>query len=96
MAILKWPLLKWPLSFQKFSTAVCPGPSGAFFCSSTCFKLILQEKSTLEKMSKFGAPFLKKISDYALDMKHLERAYSHPFSRLDVHRFCIYSSEYST
>ena len=29
-----------------------PGPSGAFSCSSTCFKLILPEKTTLKKMLK--------------------------------------------
>ena len=56
--------LKWPLqymNFKNFSGEHAPGPSGAIFCSSTCFKLILPEKTTLEQMLKFGVLFLKKF-----------------------------------
>ena len=48
------------VNFQNISGEHALGPSAAFF-SSTCFKIILQEKTTLEKMSKFGAPSLKKL-----------------------------------
>ena len=55
--------LKWPLqyvNFQKFfGKARCRTLWSLFFCSSTCFKLILPEKNSLEKMLKFGAPSLK-------------------------------------
>ena len=36
---------------------------------------ILPEKIRLIKMSKFNALVLEKISEYALDMKHFQRAY---------------------
>ena len=72
--------------FKNFPGEHAPGPSGAFFCSSTCFKLILPEKTTaLEKMLKFGVPSLKKISDYASDMKHFQRTFLiTPFYRVQT------------
>ena len=36
---------------------------------------ILPEKIRLIKMSKFNALVLEKISEYAFDMKHFQRAY---------------------
>ena len=36
---------------------------------------ILPEKLRLIKMSKFNALVLEKISEYAFDMKHVQRAY---------------------
>ena len=54
------------------------------FCSSICFQLILPEKSTLEKMLKFGATSLKKFLEYSADMKHLQRAYLRLFPGLNV------------
>ena len=47
-------------------------------------------------MSKLGAPSSKKITDYASDKKHFQRAYLRPYLRLDVYRFHIYSSKHST
>ena len=53
--------------FSKMFREACPRSPINLFCSSFCFKLILLGKTTLEKMSKFGAPSLKK-SKYAPDM----------------------------
>ena len=47
--------------FSKNFRVACPRTLWGFFCSSTCFKLILPEKTTLEKMLKFGAFFFKKL-----------------------------------
>ena len=67
---LKW-LLQY-VNFQIFSGGACPqDPLEPFFCcSSTCFKSILPEKTTLEKMLKFRCLFLKKISHYTSNIKH--------------------------
>ena len=69
--------LKWPLqyvNFQKFSGEHAPGPPGVFFCSSTCFKLILPEKKYASKNVEIWCPFLEKISDYASNIKHFQSA----------------------
>ena len=86
------------MSFHEFAEVACPRTlSGAFFFgSSICFKLILPEKNYAGKYVENWCPFLKKIFDYASDMKHFQRAYLRPFPRLDVYGFRIYSSKHST
>ena len=49
--------LKWPLqyvNFQKIFGGARPGTLWSLFFPSTCFKLILPEKTTLKKIWKFG------------------------------------------
>ena len=49
------------VKFSKiFQRSMPPDPLEPF-CSSTCFKLFLPENTTLEKISKFGAPSSKKF-----------------------------------
>ena len=88
------------MNFQTFFKGACPQTFWSlFFCSSTCFKLILPEKLQnlrLKKCRNSVLSLLKEISDYASDMKHFQRAYLRPFPRLDVYRFCIYVRKHST
>ena len=48
------------------------------------------------KGDKIWGPYLKNTSDYALNMKNLQKAYFRYFPRLNVYRFCIHSSKHST
>ena len=50
-------------------------------------KIKSAEKITLEKVTKFGAPSLKKILNTPLDMKHFEKAYLRSFPGLNVSAF---------
>ena len=86
--------VKWPLQFVNFlkiSGERARGPCGAFL-----FLDLLQinspAKTKLENMSKFGALSLNKL----LITPHFQRAYLRSFPRLDIRRFCIYSSKHST
>ena len=38
-------------------------------------------------MTKIGAPFPEKNSEYAPDIKHFQKAYLHPFPGLNVFAF---------
>ena len=66
-----------------FRGSMSPDPLDSL-CSSICLQLILPEKSTLEKMSKFGATSLNKFLEYSPDMKHFQRAYLRLFPGLNV------------
>ena len=44
-------------------------------------------KNTLEKVTKIGAPSLKKNFVYASDIKHFQKAYLRPFAGLNVFVF---------
>ena len=69
--------LKWPLQcvdLQKVSGGACfRTPLEPF--SFLNLHQILPEKICLIKISKFNALVLEKISEYAFDMKHFQRAY---------------------
>ena len=53
-------VLKWPLQYRNFQK-IFEGEPPELFLFSICFKIIREEKTTPENMSKFGAPSLKKI-----------------------------------
>ena len=53
----------------------------------SCLKLTLPEKNTLEKVTKIGAPSLKKKFVYASDIKHFQKAYLRPFAGLNAFAF---------
>ena len=90
--------LKWPLQFVNFQNFSWGASPRTLWCLFFVFQLasnqFSQKNPRLKKCRNLVPP--QKISDYASDMKHFERAYLHPFPRLDVNRFCIYSSKHST
>ena len=53
---------------KTFRVSMTSDPPKTFFIFK-CLNMILPEKNTLENISKFGAPSLKKNSEYAADMK---------------------------
>ena len=75
--------------FSKFFRGACPRtPQESFlgFWFLNCLKLTLPEKTTLEKVTKVGALFLKKILNTPLTSKI--------FKRLIYARFRVYTSLY--
>ena len=60
-----------------------PGPSGVLFLFFNLLQLILPEKTTLEKMSKFGALSIKKF------LIRLRLRYLRSFLRVDVYLFVL-------
>ena len=58
---------------KNFRGSMPPNPLEPF--SFLNLHQILPEKIRLIKMSKFNALVLEKISEYAFDMKHFQRAY---------------------
>ena len=73
------------MNFQKFSDPLEP------FLFLNLLQINFAAKK-LQKNVEIWCPFLKRISDYASDMKYFRKAYLRPFPRLDVSRFCIYST----
>ena len=63
-----------------------PDPLGLFLLFKL-LKIQSVEKNWAWKVTKIGAPFLKKILNMPLTWEHFQRAYLRPFSGLNVHAF---------
>ena len=85
--------LKWPLqdvNFQNFSGGTCPRTLWILFLYLNLLQNNSVGKNYARKNDEIWRPL--KNSDYASNMKHFQRAYLSPFTRLHLYRFCIYSS----
>ena len=69
------------VNFQNISWGTCPRTPKSLFCFSICFKLIQPQKTTLEKMSKFGVSSLKKFLLPDINIL-IELIYARPFPGL--------------
>ena len=69
--------------FSKFFWGSVPPDSQESFLILKLLKIKSDEKTTLEKVTKL-VPLPEKISEYALDMKHFQRAYLRAFPGLNV------------
>ena len=63
---------------------VCPLTPQESFLFLNLLQIYSAGKNALEKMSKFNALVPEKISGYAPDMKHFQRAYSRSFLGVNV------------
>ena len=73
--------------FSKFFWGACHSDPLESFLVHKLLKINTAENTALEKLTKIGAPPSENFSEYAPDMNHFQKAYSHSFSGLSVFVF---------